>query len=85
MYNGVKAMIEAEKELAAAAAPKEEVKVEEPVQEAAPSDSEPAATIQAGPHLKSTSDITGFPVFPEGTHSLLSKYMTKEVFEKYHK
>ena len=43
----------------------------------------PGPDIVAGPHLKSPSDITGFPVFPEGTHSLLSKYMTKEVFEKY--
>jgi hypothetical protein len=69
MYNGLKAMIEAEKIIAAAA----------------PAGAPVAATasIKAGPHLKKPEDITGFVEFPEGTKSLLSKYLTKEVFDKY--
>lgn len=59
MYNGVKAMIEKEKELA----PKEEAK-----------------DVKAGSHLKTPDDLTGFPIFPEGTKSLLSKYLNKEVW-----
>ena len=68
MYNGIKAMIEAEKKLAAAAAPK------------------PAAAgpnVKAGPHLKKPEDITGFVEWPAGTTSLVSKYCTKEVYDKY--
>jgi len=40
-------------------------------------------TVKAGTHLKKPEDITGFVEFPEGTSSLLSKYLTKEVFDKY--
>ena len=61
MYNGVKAMIEREKELAG------------PVS---------TADIKAGPQLKSPDDLTGFPIFPEGTTSLLSKNLTREVWDK---
>jgi len=39
--------------------------------------------VKAGPHLKKPEDITGFVEFPEGTHSLLSKHLTKDVYEKY--
>ena len=60
MYNGVKAMIAREKELAG------------PVQ---------SADIQAGSHLKKPEDLTGFPVFPAGTKSLLSKNLTRDVWE----
>jgi len=67
MYNGIKAMIEAEKKLAGAAGVK------------APS----AGTVKAGPHLKKPEDITGFVEFPEGTKSLLCKYMTKDIYDKY--
>jgi len=76
MYDGVKAMISKEKELAAASNPKpaEVVVVKQ----------KPGANIGAGPHLKVPSDITGFVDFPDGTKSLLSKYMTKEVFDKYY-
>jgi hypothetical protein len=71
MYNGVKAMIEAEKKLEAAA----------PKGAAA---AKPAAGgCQAGPHLKKPEDITDLPVFPAGTKSLLSKYLTKDVYTKY--
>ena len=66
MYNGVKAMIKREMELAKVA-------------------NAPAAagTVKAGPHLKKPEDITGFVVFPAGTTSLVSKYCTKEVYNKY--
>jgi hypothetical protein len=33
--------------------------------------------------LKKPEDITGFPEFPAGTKSLLSKYLKKDVYEKY--
>ena len=66
MYNGVKAMIEAEKKLEAAA-PKPAA----------------GADIKAGPHLKSVADLTGFPVFPAGNKSLLYKYLTKDIYNKY--
>ena len=87
MYDGVKAMIAAEKELMGvpanplapqAAAP---AKAAAPPQAAAPAKA--AAPIKAGPHLKKPEDITGFPEFPAGTKSLLSKYLKKDVYEKY--
>jgi hypothetical protein len=37
-----------------------------------------------GRHLKSHSELIGYPVFPKGTKSLLSKYLTKDVYEKLH-
>ena len=70
MYNGLKAMIEAEKKIAAAAP-------------AGASVAGTTGTVKAGPHLKKPEDITGFVEFPEGTKSLVSKYLTKEVFDKY--
>lgn len=57
MYNGVKAMIQREKELI----PKEE-------------------DVKVGSHLKAPEDVKGFPIFPEGTKSLLSKHLTKDVW-----
>ena len=66
MYNGIKAMIEAEKKLAAAGG-----------------SAASSGTVKAGPHLKKPEDITGFVEFPAGTTSLLSKYLTKEVYDKY--
>ena len=72
MYDGVKAMIAEEKKLAAADG-------------AGAASSSPAGKeVEAGSHLKKIEDITGFVKFPAGTKSLLSKYMTKEVFDKYH-
>lgn len=35
-----------------------------------------------GSHLSKPEDITGFPEFPAGTKSLLSKYLSKDVWEK---
>mgnify|MGYP006093354077 CR=1 FL=1 len=66
MYNGVKAMIAAEKKLAATK-PKPAA----------------GADIKAGPHLKKVEDLTGFPVFPAGNKSLLCKFLTKDIYNKY--
>ncbi len=63
MYNGVKQMIQREKELA----PKKEV-VE--------------VDLEVGSHLKSPQELTGFPVFPVGTKSLLMKNLTKDVWHQ---
>ena len=61
MYNGVKAMIVREKELA----PKEQ-----------------SHDVKCGSHLQKPQDLTGFSTFPEGTKSLLSKYLSKDIWEK---
>jgi len=37
-----------------------------------------------GSHLKSPADIKSFPYFPSGTTSLLSKALTRDVWEKCH-
>jgi len=42
-----------------------------------------SVTVKAGSHLKKPEDINGFVEFPAGTKSLLCKYLTKEVYEKY--
>jgi len=62
MYDGVKAMIKRELELAGPP---------------------PTGAVQCGPNLKKPEQITGFPMFPAGTKSLLSKYLTKATYEKY--
>ena len=61
MYDGVKAMIEKEKELRGAAGGA-----------TAAAQASPGGDVTAGPHLRSVDDLTGFPTFPEGTTSLLS-------------
>lgn len=40
------------------------------------------ADVMCGPHLKTTDDLSGFPIFPEGTTSLLSKYLTREIWDE---
>ena len=35
-----------------------------------------------GSHLNTPDDITGYPYFPSGTTSLLSKCLTRDVWEK---
>jgi creatine kinase/arginine kinase len=67
MYDGVKAMIQAEQELAGPSAAKKAADV----------------PVKAGPHLKKPEDITGPVEFPAGTSSLLCKYLTPEVYNKY--
>ena len=69
MYNGVKAMIEAEKALGGG-----------PQKPAVAASSEP---VQCGPHLKTPDQLTGPPVWPEGTKSLVCKYVTPELFKKF--
>lgn len=58
--------------------PKEEPK---PVHKEEP---KPAPDVLCGRHLKSPQDLTGFPTFPAGTNSLLSKNLTREIWAKYH-
>lgn len=41
------------------------------------------ADIMCGSHLKSPEDLTGFPVFPQGTKSSLMKNLSKEIWAKY--
>ena len=55
MYNGVKAMIAKEKELGGGGA------------QAAAGGAAADGDVQCGPHLKKPEDLTGYPVFPEGT------------------
>ncbi len=71
MYDGVKAMIDKEKELRPQGAT-----------EAAPKKEEQQET-QCGPQLKKPEDIVGFPKFPAGTKSLLMKHLTAEMWAKY--
>jgi creatine kinase/arginine kinase len=37
--------------------------------------------LEVGSHLKTHKDLKGFPIFPAGTKSLLSKYLTRELYE----
>jgi hypothetical protein len=82
MYDGVKAMIEADKTMA----PKP-VESAKPVEAAKPvAAPKPAVALpptMCGPEIKSVAYIKGFPTFPEGTKSLLSKYLTKPIWEEY--
>ena len=39
--------------------------------------------VTAGPSLRKPSDITGIVTFPPGSKSLLSKFLTPEVYQKY--
>lgn len=66
MYDGVKAMIEKEKELKGQAQPK--------------AASGAVSETKCGPHIKTPEDIVGFPSFPAGTKSLLMKNLTQEMW-----
>jgi arginine kinase len=39
--------------------------------------------VNVGSHLKTAADLVDFPVFPEGTESLLKKCMTRGIWSKY--
>ena len=68
MYNGVKAMIEKEKELGGGGAqPESAAYAPDPDEE----------EVKCGPHLTEPEMLTGFPNFPAGTKSLLSKWLTR--------
>ena len=73
MYDGVKAMIEKEKELRG---PKQQT--QPPAQKV-----EEVKETQCGTNLKKPEDIVGFPKFPAGTKSLLMKHLTPELWAKY--
>ena len=36
--------------------------------------------VKVGSHIKTPDEITGFPLFPDGTHSLLMKHLTKDIW-----
>lgn len=38
--------------------------------------------VKVGPNLKSSADLTGFPIFPPGTKSLLCKHLTRDMFKQ---
>jgi len=81
MYDGVKEMIKREMELAGpGAAPAKQEAAAAPKQAAAPAG---GAAVKAGPHLKNIDQLTGPVEFPAGTKSLLSKYLTPEIFNKF--
>lgn len=94
MYDGVKAMIAAEKALEEKAGIKPAAAAEDKPKEApakddkpkdAPAEAAPAAgpKVKAGPHLKSIADLTGMVEFPAGTKSSVARFMTEEVFNEY--
>ena len=89
MYDGVKAMIEKEKELRALAQPKAGVDTKpKVVADAHPkvaTDAAPKVEAETlcGPQIKNPEDIVGFPKFPAGTKSLLSKNLTPEIWHKF--
>lgn len=41
----------------------------------------PEVDLKVGSHLKTAEDLIGFPIFPEGTKSLLHKYLTKDIWK----
>ena len=43
-----------------------------------------AGRTMCGTHLKTPEDLVDWPQFPEGTKSLVSKYLTKDIWDKYH-
>ena len=64
MYNGVKAMIAKEKELGGGGS----------------ASASSAEEVKCGSHLKKPQDLTGLPVFPSGTKSLLCKNLTSDIW-----
>jgi len=42
-----------------------------------------AAHAMMSPHLKAPNELVHFPLFPTGTKSLLSKYLTPLIWNKY--
>ena len=69
MYNGVKAMIAKEKELGGGG-------------QAAASGGAAEEEVKCGPHLKSPDQLTGYPVFPDGTKSLLAKNLSRDLWNQ---
>ena len=44
----------------------------------------PLEDFKCGSHLKKPEDVNGFPVFPDGTKSLLMKHLTRDVWNQLH-
>jgi hypothetical protein len=63
-------MIQREKELT----PKEEHKV-------APKEDVSHQDLKVSNALKTPNELNGFPIFPDGTKSLLSKHLSREIWE----
>ncbi len=42
----------------------------------------PEEDVEVGSQLNRPEDVYGFPIFPKGTKSLLSKYLTREIWAK---
>ena len=40
--------------------------------------------VECGSHLKDIGDLTGYPVFPEGTTSSVCRFNTREIWAKFH-
>ena len=38
--------------------------------------------VKCGPHLKNPGQLTGYPVFPEGTKSLLAKNLSRDLWNQ---
>ena len=53
-------------------------------EESHPAHPESPADVKCGSHLKSVDDLTGFPEFPEGTRSSLSRHLTRAVWDELH-
>jgi creatine kinase/arginine kinase len=58
------------------------IKAEEELEKAA-GGAPSGGAVKAGPHLKAPEDITGMVEFPAGTKSLVCKYLTEDVYNKY--
>lgn len=43
----------------------------------------PSEDVMVGSHLNDPGDLSGFPIFPKGTKSLLSKLLTRDIWNKY--
>ena len=93
MYNGVKAMIDKEKELRPKEHKeekkeehkKEEHKAEEPKKAPVEEHHDKVVDhVDCGSHMKSSKELVAFPKFPAGTKSLLSKNLSKEIWAKLH-
>jgi len=44
----------------------------------------PEKRTECGGHLRSPDELVHWPQFPKGTKSLLSKFLTKEIWDMYH-
>lgn len=60
--------------------------VQEPPKQVVQEPAKPAASndVNLADKPKSWKDLTGYPVFPAGTKSLLAKYLTRDVWNKLH-